>query len=212
MRPLSYLRAAGIGEAVATVSAHPGSAFLAGGTTEVDLVRLGVARPELLVDINDLPLADVEELTGGGLRIGALARMSDVARAPVVVQRYPAISQALLLGASEQLRNMASMGGNLLPADALRVLPGRRLAVQQARARHRLLGARTGSTAATRSSAPASTASPPTPRTSRSRWSRFDAVVQTVGPSGDRAASRSTTSSCRRATRRRWSTRWSTAS
>ena len=113
MRALSYLRATGIGEAVATVSAHPGSAFLAGGTTEVDLVRLGVARPELLVDINDLPLADVEQLTGGGIRIGALARMNDVARAPVVVQRYPAISQALLLGASEQLRNMASMGGNL---------------------------------------------------------------------------------------------------
>jgi xanthine dehydrogenase YagS FAD-binding subunit len=113
MRALSYLRAAGVGEAVATVSANPASAFLAGGTTEVDLIRLGVARPALLVDINDLPLADVEVLASGAVRIGALARMSDVARTPAIVQRYPAVSQALLLGASEQLRNMASMGGNL---------------------------------------------------------------------------------------------------
>ncbi|HEY2312237.1 MAG TPA: xanthine dehydrogenase family protein subunit M, partial [Streptosporangiaceae bacterium] len=88
-------------------------AFLAGGTTEVDLVRQNVLRPGLLVDINDLPLNRVEDLPGGGLRIGALARMSDVAQAAGVVQRFPVISQALLLGASAQLRNMASMGGNL---------------------------------------------------------------------------------------------------
>jgi xanthine dehydrogenase YagS FAD-binding subunit len=113
MRPLSYTRAAGVAEAIATVSTDPGSAFLAGGTTEVDLIRLGVVRPRLLVDINDLPLGGVEELPGGGIRVGALARMNDVARTPAVVQRFPAISEALLLGASEQLRNMASMGGNL---------------------------------------------------------------------------------------------------
>jgi xanthine dehydrogenase YagS FAD-binding subunit len=92
---------------------HRDAAFLAGGTTEVDLVRQNVLRPGLLVDINDLPLNRVEDLPGGGLRIGALARMSDVARAAGVVQRFPVISQALLLGASAQLRNMASMGGNL---------------------------------------------------------------------------------------------------
>ncbi|MFD1522012.1 xanthine dehydrogenase family protein subunit M [Pseudonocardia yunnanensis] len=113
MRPLRYTRATGVTQAVATVSADPASAFLAGGTTEVDLVRLGVTAHDLLVDINDLPLDDVEDLPGGGLRIGALARMNDVARDPRVVARYPGISQALLLGASEQLRNMASMGGNL---------------------------------------------------------------------------------------------------
>jgi xanthine dehydrogenase YagS FAD-binding subunit len=113
MRPLSYTRAAGVSEAIATVSTEPGSAFLAGGTTEVDLIRLGVVRPGLLVDINDLPLTGVEDLPGGGIRIGALARMNDVARAPAVAERYPSVSQALLLGASEQLRNMASMGGNL---------------------------------------------------------------------------------------------------
>jgi xanthine dehydrogenase YagS FAD-binding subunit len=113
MRPLSYARAADAAEAIATVSADPASAFLAGGTTEIDLIRAGVARPDRLVDINRLPFADVEDLPDGGLRIGALARMSDVARTPAVIERYAGISQALLLGASEQLRNMASMGGNL---------------------------------------------------------------------------------------------------
>src|SRR4051794_23952157 len=113
MRPLSYTRAVGIDDAIAVVAADPSSAFLAGGTTEVDLVRLGVAHPDLLVDINELPLAGIEDLPGGGLRIGALARMSDAARAPSVIERYPAVSESLLLGASEQLRNMASMGGNL---------------------------------------------------------------------------------------------------
>jgi xanthine dehydrogenase YagS FAD-binding subunit len=113
VRPLSYQRAFDVDEAIAIVSADPTSAFLAGGTTEVDLIRLDVERPDLLVDINALPLTEVEELPDGGVRIGALARMSDVARAPAVVERFPAVSQALLLGASQQLRNMASMGGNL---------------------------------------------------------------------------------------------------
>jgi len=113
MRPLSYARAADADTAIAMVAERPDSAFLAGGTTEVDLVRQDVLRPGLLVDINDLPLTGVEDLPGGGLLIGALARMSDVARAAGVVARFPVISQALLLGASAQLRNMASMGGNV---------------------------------------------------------------------------------------------------
>jgi xanthine dehydrogenase YagS FAD-binding subunit len=113
MRPFSYARAADLDSAIAMVQDHRDSAFLAGGTTEVDLVRQNVLRPGMLVDINDLPLNRVEDLPGGGLRIGALARMSDVAQVAGVVQRFPVISQALLLGASAQLRNMASMGGNL---------------------------------------------------------------------------------------------------
>src|SRR5258708_1490386 len=113
MRPLSYARADDVGTAIALVSDDPQSAFLAGGTTEVDLIRMGVERPNRLVDINRLPRAAVEELAGGGIRIGALARMSDVARTALIEERFPAVSQALLLGASEQLRNMASMGGNL---------------------------------------------------------------------------------------------------
>jgi xanthine dehydrogenase YagS FAD-binding subunit len=113
MRPLSYVRVHDVDTAVRTVAADPASTFLAGGTTEVDLIRLGVTTPDVLVDINHLPLAEVADAADGGVRIGALARMSDVARAAAVVERYPGMSQALLLGASEQLRNMASMGGNL---------------------------------------------------------------------------------------------------
>jgi xanthine dehydrogenase YagS FAD-binding subunit len=113
MRPLTYSRAADIDDALALVGADPASAFLAGGTNEVDLIRAGISRSHHLVDINELPLNAVEDRSDGGLHIGALARMSDVARTPSVVQRYPAISRALLLSASEQLRNMASMGGNL---------------------------------------------------------------------------------------------------
>lgn len=114
MRPISYARATDAASAVASVIADPDSAFLAGGTTAIDLLRLGVVQPGHLVDINALPFDDIEDLPGGGLRIGALARMSDVAAAPAVVDRFPVIAQALVLGASPQLRNMASMGGNLL--------------------------------------------------------------------------------------------------
>jgi xanthine dehydrogenase YagS FAD-binding subunit len=107
MRPLAYSRAGGVDDALRLAAADPASAFLAGGTTEVDHIRAGLTRPDHVIDINDLPLGAVEEAGDGGLHIGALARMSDVARARVVRERYPAIAQALLLGASEQLRNMA---------------------------------------------------------------------------------------------------------
>jgi len=114
MLPISYARATDVADAIATVDANPDSAYLAGGTTEIDLLRLNVVQPSGLVDINALPFNRVEDLPDGGLRIGALARMSDVAEAPGVVQRFPMIAQALVLGASPQLRHMASMGGNLL--------------------------------------------------------------------------------------------------
>ena len=89
MRPFRYVRATDIDGAIAAVRDHAGSAFLAGGTIEADLVRQNVLRRGLLVDINDLPLTAVEDLPDGGLRIGALARMSDVARAAGVVTRFP---------------------------------------------------------------------------------------------------------------------------
>jgi xanthine dehydrogenase YagS FAD-binding subunit len=88
--------------------------FLAGGTTLVDLMKLDVERPAGVIDINALPLAEVTRTPDGGLHIGALARNSDVAHHPDVVRDYPLLSQALLSGASVQLRNMASTGGNLL--------------------------------------------------------------------------------------------------
>ncbi|MFC0504714.1 FAD binding domain-containing protein [Micromonospora costi] len=114
MRPISYSRVSDVATAIGTVTADPDSAFLAGGTTQVDLLRIYVEQPRRLVDINDLPLNRVEELPDGGLRIGGLARMSDVAEDPAVLRRYPVVSEALLLGASPQLRHMATVAGNLM--------------------------------------------------------------------------------------------------
>lgn len=88
--------------------------FLAGGTTLVDLMKLEVERPRQLVDINGLPLDTIQPTANGGLSIGALARNSTVAHNPIVVRDYPVLSQALLSGASPQLRNMATTAGNLL--------------------------------------------------------------------------------------------------
>ncbi|MBB6172758.1 xanthine dehydrogenase YagS FAD-binding subunit [Nocardiopsis mwathae] len=114
MQPIAYTRVSDVTSAITEAASDPGSEFLAGGTTEVDMLRIGVARPRRVVDINDLPISRIEELPGGGIRLGALARMSDVAQAPSVRQRFPMVAQALELGASAQLRNMASMGGNLM--------------------------------------------------------------------------------------------------
>lgn len=114
MRPISYVRVTDVASAIDAISAAPEGAFLAGGTTEVDLMRLNVVQPDRLVDINPLQLKQVVPRANGGLYIGALARMSEVAAAPVVTENFPMISEALVLSASAQLRNMASMGGNLM--------------------------------------------------------------------------------------------------
>ncbi|MFG2138305.1 FAD binding domain-containing protein [Streptomyces sp. NPDC048650] len=114
MRPISYSRASAVADAVAAVAADPTSDFLAGGTTEIDLLRQNVLLPRRLVDINDLPLAQIEDRPDGGVHIGALARMSEVAEAPAVRERFPVIAEALVLGASAQLRHMASVGGNMM--------------------------------------------------------------------------------------------------
>jgi xanthine dehydrogenase YagS FAD-binding subunit len=114
MRPFEYETAADVEGALATVAAAPTARFLGGGTNLVDLMRLGVEKPELLVDVTRLPLDGVEETPDGGLRIGATARNSDVAAHPLVRARYSLLAEALLAGASGQLRNMATVGGNLL--------------------------------------------------------------------------------------------------
>lgn len=114
MRPVSYSRVTDVLTAIATVTADPSSAYLAGGTTKVDMLRIYAEPSQRLVDINDLPINHIELQPDGAVRVGGLARMSDVALAPVIVERYPLVSEALLLGASAQLRNMASMGGNML--------------------------------------------------------------------------------------------------
>ena len=114
MTPFSYERASDMSSAVARVTAHPNAAFLGGGTNLVDHMRLGVAHPELLVDVTRLPFSRIESLPDGSLRIGAGVRNSDLAVDRTVRERYPVLSQALLAGASGQLRNLATTGGNLL--------------------------------------------------------------------------------------------------
>ncbi len=114
MKPFAYVRPERTEEAIAHLAAHPDVRFLAGGTNLVDLMKLGVTGPPLLVDLGALPLDGVAKPPDGGLLIGATTRNSDVAAHPSVRARYPALSQALLAGASPQLRNAATTGGNLL--------------------------------------------------------------------------------------------------
>lgn len=109
-----HVRARDVGDAVQQKAADPGAKFIAGGTNLIDLMKEDVERPSRLIDITRLPLRTVEETASGGLRIGALVPNSDLAYHPLVEQRYPVLSSAILAGASAQLRNMASTGGNLL--------------------------------------------------------------------------------------------------
>lgn len=113
MQPFSYHRPNSQGTAIATLNANSQAFAIAGGTDILDLMKNGVKSPDHLIDINDLPLTKIEE-TSVGLCIGALSRLSDVARHPVVEKNFPAIAQALLVTASPQIRNMATIGGNLL--------------------------------------------------------------------------------------------------
>jgi xanthine dehydrogenase YagS FAD-binding subunit len=114
MKTFDYVRPATVREAVAAAS-EPGSAYLAAGTNLVDLMKGGITRPGRLVDISRLPnLNHIENLPDGGVRIGTLVRNADLARDPRFARRFPAVAEALLSGASPQLRNAATVGGNLL--------------------------------------------------------------------------------------------------
>lgn len=114
MNRFSYVRASDVATALHEHGGSPSARFIAGGTNLLDLMKYHVETPGRLIDITNLPLRDIEEMEGGGLRIGALVPNSDLAYDPRIEQRYPLLASAILAGASPQLRNMASTGGNLL--------------------------------------------------------------------------------------------------
>jgi xanthine dehydrogenase YagS FAD-binding subunit len=109
-----YTRAAGVNDAVRLIAGDPKAKFIAGGTNLIDLMKVDVERPTRLIDISRLPLNAIEATADGGVRIGALVSNFALAYHPLIEQRYPLLSSAILAGASQQLRNMASTGGNLL--------------------------------------------------------------------------------------------------
>jgi xanthine dehydrogenase YagS FAD-binding subunit len=185
VRPFTYARAADVRSAVAAAGRGADVRFLAGGTNLVDLMKQGVEQPAHLIDVTRLPLADIEE-HAGGVRIGALARNSDVASHPLIRQRYPVLSEALLSGASAQLRNMATVGGNLLQrtrcyyftdpsfAECNKRRPGSGCAARLGYTRiHAILGASEQCIATHPSDMAVALAA-------------LDAVVEVVGPDGER--------------------------
>jgi xanthine dehydrogenase YagS FAD-binding subunit len=109
-----YARASDVADAIRMMAADPAAKFIAGGTNLIDLIKEDVSRPSRLIDITHLPLRSVEDKPDGGVSIGALVPNSDLAYHPLIEARYPLLSSALLAGASQQLRNMATTGGNLL--------------------------------------------------------------------------------------------------
>jgi xanthine dehydrogenase YagS FAD-binding subunit len=109
-----YSRATDVADALRQIAADPQGKFIAGGTNLIDLMKYDVERPQRLIDISRLPLTSVEETASGGVRIGALVPNSDLSYHPLIEQGYPILASAIRAGASQQLRNMASTGGNLL--------------------------------------------------------------------------------------------------
>lgn len=114
MKTFDYRIVADVASAIVQASQHPGTQYIAGGTSQVDLLKENVQQPELLIDLSGLPLNGIELLPNGWLRIKANVKNAVAARHPLIQNGYPAISEALLAGASQQIRNMASMAGNLL--------------------------------------------------------------------------------------------------
>ncbi|MEV7344466.1 FAD binding domain-containing protein [Streptomyces sp. NPDC093544] len=114
MNPFTYRTATDASTAVATVAHRPGAMFLGGGTNLVDHLKLGLATPELLVDVSKLPFDSITPTADGGVSVGAEVRNSDLASHPLIRERYPMLSLALLSGASAQLRNLATTAGNIL--------------------------------------------------------------------------------------------------
>lgn len=114
MKPFTFIQADNTDAAIAEISGHEGARFIGGGTNLIDLMREKVEQPDVVIDITHLPLTEVEEGEDGGVKIGALVRNAALAAHPLIRQKYPVLSSAILNGASAQLRNMATTGGNIL--------------------------------------------------------------------------------------------------
>ncbi|MEQ3549188.1 xanthine dehydrogenase family protein subunit M [Pseudonocardia nematodicida] len=186
MKPFTYAHPDDAASAVATVAADPGAAFLAGGTNLVDHLKLGITAPRTLVDLTGVVSEEITTLDDGGLRIGAGARNSDVAADPRVRAGFPVLAQALLAGASGQLRNMATTGGNLLQrtrcayfadpaAPCTKRDPGQACSARTGWARyHAILGAGDSACIATH------------PSDMAVALAALDARVRVLGPDGER--------------------------
>jgi xanthine dehydrogenase YagS FAD-binding subunit len=208
MDAIDYQRATDVSSAL-RANAQSGSALIGGGTNLLDLMKGGVAHPVRLIDITRIPgLDQVSTLPGGGLRIGATVRNSDLANHPLVRERYALLSQALLAGASAQLRNMATLGGNLMQrtrchyfydavyAECNKRRPGSGCAAQQGFSRmHAILGAdaRLDPNVPAGTLPPMSTGAPPVsqciavnPSDMSVALAALDATVRVSGPRGDR--------------------------
>src|SRR5215468_4713679 len=114
MKNFAYARAENVGSAIQSITQLQNAKFLGGGTNLVDLMRENIEQPDHLVDLTALPLAHVDELPGGGMSLGALVTNSHLAAHPLIRARYPVLAEAILHGASGQIRNMATTGGNLM--------------------------------------------------------------------------------------------------
>lgn len=114
MNSFNYYKASSLGDACATANERDESSFIAGGTNFVDLWKYNLVNPELVIDINGLRVSTIEELGNGGVRLNAFASNADTAYHPLIEDRYPLLSKAILAGASAQIRNMATNGGNLM--------------------------------------------------------------------------------------------------
>ena len=114
MKSFAYIRATDVATAVQAVAEHPNAKFLGGGTNLVDLMREDIEHPDTVIDVTSLPLTTIDVRPDGGLHIGSAVRNGTLAAHPAVRARYPVLAQALLMGASGQLRNMATVGGNIL--------------------------------------------------------------------------------------------------
>ncbi|SFJ22187.1 xanthine dehydrogenase YagS FAD-binding subunit [Phyllobacterium sp. CL33Tsu] len=114
MKRFTYVRAASIDQAIESLSVHADAKLLAGGTNLIDLMKYDVSTPTTIIDINDLPLREINETADGGLRVGALVTNSEVAIHPFIARHYPLLASAIFAGASAQLRNAATVGGNLM--------------------------------------------------------------------------------------------------